>query len=217
MVTRSVRQGCPLSMALYIIASEPLIRNINTNKKLRGIAIDKENSIKITAYADDTTIFIRDEGEYKIHQQIFKEYEQASGAKINKEKTKELQIGRYRKGNRIKDQEAIEVLGIHFSANKQENQLNNWNKVIETVKKKLNKWKSRKMTMLGRITTPNSFGISQILYLNRIFPANNDNKKRLGKIFYNYIFDTRPINYSNANIRPFEEGGVQPSQYKFKM
>ena len=207
-VSRSVRQGCPLSMALYIIISEPLIRKINTNKKLRGIEIDKTNTIKITAYADDTTIFTRNEEEHKIYQQIFKEYERASGARINEEKTKEIQIGRYRRGNKIKNQEPVEILGILFSHNKAENQRNNWNKTIETIKNRLNRWKSRKMTMLGRVTTLNSFGVSQLLYLNRIFPLDIDSEKRIEKAFNNYIFDTRPLHYSNANmVRSYDEGG----------
>ena len=84
-------------MALYIMASEPLIRNINKNTKSKGLAIDKNRHIKITAYADDTTIFIGKELEEIEFQKIFEKYEKASGARINKEKTKELAIGRLRK------------------------------------------------------------------------------------------------------------------------
>ena len=62
--------------------------------------------------------------------------------------------------------------------------------------------------MLGRITTLNAFGISQILYFNKIIPASNENVKRLEKIASNYIFDVRPTNYSNNHmIRSYEEGG----------
>ena len=207
-VTRSVRQGCPLSMALYIVASEPLLRNINNSKDIRGIAINNDRNIKITAYADDTTIFIKNNIEEKYYQQIFDDYEKASGARINKEKTKELMIGKYRRKNKVTIQDSIEVLGIHFNHNKNENQKTNWNKIIEAIKKKLNKWKSRKMTILGRITTTNSFGISQLLYLNRIYPAENEELKRIEKIINNYVYDARPTNYSNANmLRGYDEGG----------
>ena len=207
-VTRSVRQGCPLSMALYIMASEPLLRNINEDRNLEGIAIDERKKLRVTAYADDTTIFIENNNDERIFQDIFNSYEKASGAKINKEKTKELKIGKYRKLRHVRTQEPIEILGILFHHNAHDNQKNNWNKTIEIIKNKLNKWKSRKLTILGRITTINSFGISQILYLNRIIEANQENIKRIQKILNNYIYDARPLNYANTNmLRDFEEGG----------
>jgi len=38
-IQRSVRQGCPLSMLLYVIAIESLNININNNTNIQGIKI----------------------------------------------------------------------------------------------------------------------------------------------------------------------------------
>ena len=119
-----------------------------------------------------------------------------------------MTIGNLRKRNKIIKQEPIEILGIMFHHNEHESNTQNWNKTIEIIKKNLNKWKGRKMTILGRVTTLNSFAISQLLYLNRIYAITNNNLKRLEKLLNNYIFDTRPQNYANANmIRSIKEGG----------
>ena len=38
-IKRSVRQGCPLSMFLYVLSLEPFIQNIDQNKKIEGIKL----------------------------------------------------------------------------------------------------------------------------------------------------------------------------------
>ena len=53
-----VRQGCLLSMLLYIIAIEVLANFINTDKMIKGIQIG-DHEIKIVNFADNTTILLR--------------------------------------------------------------------------------------------------------------------------------------------------------------
>ena len=52
-----VRQGCLLSMPLYIIAIEVPANLINTDKMIKGTQI-KDHEIKIVDFTDDTTIFL---------------------------------------------------------------------------------------------------------------------------------------------------------------
>ena len=52
-----VRQGCLLSMLLYIIAIDVLANFINTDKMIKGIEIGN-HEIKMVNFADDTTIFL---------------------------------------------------------------------------------------------------------------------------------------------------------------
>ena len=56
-ISRSVRQGCPLSMPLYILSLEPFIHKITLNSNIRGLKIPNlENELKILAHADDLNI-----------------------------------------------------------------------------------------------------------------------------------------------------------------
>ena len=57
---KGVRQGCPLSGLLFVLAVEPLTHQIRISESTKGL----ENGTKITKlslYADDTTAFIRDD------------------------------------------------------------------------------------------------------------------------------------------------------------
>ena len=54
---RGVRQGCPLSPYLFILGVEILAEKIRTNKSVKGIRV-QENEIKLSQYADDTTLIL---------------------------------------------------------------------------------------------------------------------------------------------------------------
>ena len=54
---RGVRQGCPLSPYLFILCVEVLAEKIRNTKDIKGIFIH-QNEIKISQYADDTTLIL---------------------------------------------------------------------------------------------------------------------------------------------------------------
>ena len=56
LIERGVWQECPLSI-LYIILAEVTIENIRQNKNIKEITISQKE-IKISAFADDTTLYI---------------------------------------------------------------------------------------------------------------------------------------------------------------
>ena len=59
-IERSVRQGCPLSPLLYVLALEPLLRRLRherTSPSLRDIPFVSRLVAKVSAFADDITVF----------------------------------------------------------------------------------------------------------------------------------------------------------------
>ncbi len=81
-VKRGIRQGCPLSGQVYSIVIEPLLCKLR--RELMGLQVNTLNcSIKLSAYADDVTVIIRDQSDIQVLKQALEFYGKASSAVVN--------------------------------------------------------------------------------------------------------------------------------------
>jgi len=84
-------------MPLYILNAEILALHIRANKLIRGLRRpDSQHEVNLSQYADDTSLLLRDEESIHTTFQTLDKYEQASGAKINRDKCKGLWCGSLR-------------------------------------------------------------------------------------------------------------------------
>jgi hypothetical protein len=85
-VSHSVRQDCGLSPALFALCIETLANRIRTNILIKGKDLPRAE-LKVSLYADDTTVLVRD-GPFAQHViDTFKTYESASGLSLNLNKS----------------------------------------------------------------------------------------------------------------------------------
>ena len=90
---RGVRQGCPLSPYLFILGVEILAEKVRNSKDIKGIFV-QGNQIKVSQYADDTTLIL--DGSKKSltsSLQILEDFKAISGLSLNNKKTEALWIG----------------------------------------------------------------------------------------------------------------------------
>ena len=88
---RGVRQGCPLFGLLFIIGIELFARAFISDQSIKGINVEKKE-IKITQYADDTTVFVRDEESVEQLLRLLDEFKLISGLEINTSKTEAMYV-----------------------------------------------------------------------------------------------------------------------------
>jgi hypothetical protein len=72
------KQGCALSMFLYILCIEELIIRLKQNEEIKGFVISKA-----AGYADDISGFLKSINSISFFFQEFKEWGKISGAVLN--------------------------------------------------------------------------------------------------------------------------------------
>ena len=161
---RGVRQGCPLSGLLFIIGIELFARALKNEQSIKGVNVETKE-IKITQYADDTTVFVKDEESVEQLLRLLDEFKSISGLEINTSKTEAMWLGCWRDKIRTPfnfkwPKEPICALGIYFSYNTEHANKLNFEEKINNLEKTLNGWKRRKLTLLGRINIVKTLGLS---------------------------------------------------------
>ena len=153
-IKRCIRQGCPLSMLIFITYSDLLTRKIQKDEQIKGVKF-QNFYFKIAQYADDTTFAFQS---YKEIEDILKELnkiEKVSGLKINPEKTQIIATNRYLKTKiqtnypLFKFNKYLKILGIKFYLNPTYN-INNWYQLLPKIRSILHKHENRKLTIYGK-------------------------------------------------------------------
>ena len=134
---RGTRQGDPISAYLFILVLEIAFLFTMKNENIKGLNVF-EKTFFYTAYADDTTFFLKDEKSVIEVIKIFDTFSMFSGLKPNKSKCEIAGIGAL-KGVQVAlcgmecidlTNKAIKILGVCYSYNQNlENQENFKNQV----------------------------------------------------------------------------------------
>lgn len=128
---------------------------------------DDEKEVKINAYVDDAQPFNSTENSYKESFKLFGRYENASGAKIHKTKTTAMYIWPWKtKKPEFKDitwtNKNVKTLGVHHGYHI--NQQDTWMGKITSIKSCIQVWKSRSLSLKGKVLIIKTFLISLIGY-----------------------------------------------------
>lgn len=119
-----LRQGCNLSPLLFIISAEIMASRIRQSKQIHGIELPDVyqdiTEVKLTQFADDTTIFVKDNVSINNVIKVLDEFAVLSGLHLNKAKCDTVWIGanRYNKnqvGNihwKFYPNNDIKILGV---------------------------------------------------------------------------------------------------------
>ena len=215
-ITRSVRQGCPLSPLLYVLALEPLLRRLNedgvANRAPRGEALTDVSRARASAYADDVSVFVFS-GEHirQVHQVLIR-YQQITGSIINCSKSSALRLGGWRGGTPLPalfdwTDGPIRILGIWFGPDLQLEK--NWMEVRTKVGAAVDLWLRRKLSLKGRAEACACYVFPLILYRLAVLPLPADTEKALEGLLFKLLWKRgKPLVRREACIQRIEGGGL---------
>ena len=166
-IERGVRQGCPLSMMLFVIFQEPLYRAIELSVKVKPI-MSPCTPMKLLGYADDTSFIVSDETSIIECFEILNKFELASGIKLNKNKTKLFGIGSWKNRQQWPVQDIrvlngnIKILGIYYDNDYDHAVFISWTKIIKAIKTKIDLLMNRKFNIYQKAKIVNYILLSKV-------------------------------------------------------
>jgi len=168
----ALRQGCPLSMALYALCIHPLLRTLED--RLTGINIGKRGQrISVLAYADDITVFLTHREDIEKVNQAIWTYEQATGAQLNLNNSRALAVGGWAEpitplGIDLLPQ--VKILGVTFGSTVDATVQESWSTVDNAVRAQARQAYARHLCLAHRVQYVQTYLLSKIWYLAQVLP-----------------------------------------------
>ena len=213
---RLIRQGFPISALLFILVAEIVAIIIRNEKTMTGINIG-ETELKISLMADDTSLFMFNINSLVNAIQISNNFTQCSGLRLNMYKTEIIPLGKIRdikhlpsSISRIKIQNGpFKGLRVWFSRDKEEIISLNCIDRIKNMNTLINIWKSRYLSLKGKVTIIRSLILPQIQFLFSMIYIPNNLLKDIETILFKYLWDGKPPKIKRSTIiASIEEGGL---------
>ena len=209
---RGVRQGCPLSVYLFLLIVELLAIKIRNTDSIKGIKVGN-NTIKISQMADDTTLFIKNTDSIEPLKQILKSFASCSGLLANMEKTKAFQINRQTPLNKYDlnwPKENIKLLGITITDDMKEHYEENFMPKIRCMHSLLRIWLQRKLSLKGKIVVINSLIMSLFVFPISITYVPKNVLDEIDKAVFSFLWDNKPPKIAKNVIQnKITEGGLK--------
>ena len=194
-MSRGIRQVCPVSAILFILAAEILAIKIRSSNSLQGILIGSRNKcVKISQYADDGILYINSKEEICCALNILSDFGRAAGVILNVSKCEGLWFENsvIRQFNKaafgITWKKSIRCLGIYIGQDEDMNHQKNWFEKLENIRTCLSKWKSRDLTLFGKVQVIKILALPQIILSATLLHLPQDIISELNKIFFGFVW-----------------------------
>ena len=199
-IERSVWQGCPLSPILYVLALELLLcrlRDEETNLALRSVPFAGSLTARVSAFADDITVFVSRHLDIKAVKKAVGEYELIAGVKVNFDKSEGLRLGAWRGSDTLPglfcwSDGLVRILRVWFGPDLQLER--NWSEVQAKVNAQVGIWLSSKLSLKGRAEACTMYVSPLILYRLAVLPLPKTRRLALQRSLSRLLCgDARPM------------------------
>lgn len=218
-----LRQGCPLSPFLFILAVEKMADAISSNVNIRGISMGN-CEINISQYADDSTIFVRDSGSLETMLDQVRDFGLVSGLHLNTDKCEGLLVkctpllGPL--GSQISFSDRIHVLGLDFYASPptEDSITSGYTKYVTKMSNICAVWQSRRLPIKGKVTVLNSLVLPIIYYIASNSYCPNTVISQVNAVVTNFLWNGNRSKISMKTlILPVREGGLGLHDFRLRL
>ena len=180
-----------------MLSLEVLACSIRQNENIQGIKIGKEE-VKLALFAHDLSCFVKNKSSCEQLTSSLENFTAVSGLKVNSEKTECFCLG-------LKKLLAT----MYFSYNQLLRKKASFEGILKSVKKTLNMWKWRGLTLLGKIETVKSFAIPKRMSKAALIYVSKDLIRAVNKELYGFIWNGKDKVKCSALINDIELGGLR--------
>ena len=216
-ISRGVRQGDPLSPYLFLITIEILAHALRNDNTIKGINLGSYE-VKQVLYADDMTIFIRDQNSLKNLRAVFHSFQKISGLKVNIEKTNIMRIGKEGEGlgdagvekagfgNPVRE---VKILGVYFSVDLKIREELNYKEILSKIKRLLGWWKQRDLSLSGKIHLLKTYALSKLNYISSSIVVPSWLFREIKKVCFEFIWKGKDRIKRQIMYQDFGDGGFR--------
>ena len=187
---------------------EPLIRRLRdegTNPALRGVPFAGPLTARVSAFADDITVFVSRRLDIKALKKVVGEFERIAGAKVNFDKSEDLRLGVWRGSDTLTG--PVRVLGVWFRPDLQLER--NWSEVQTKVNAQVEIWLSRRLSLKGRAEACTVYVFPLILYRLAVLPLPKAHRLALQRSLSRWVWGgARPMVRRLVCIQRTRNGGL---------
>ena len=165
---------------------------IRQNSDIKGIYIGEEHKTKLQ-YADDTTAILADTNSTKVLFELLDRFRNISGLKINCSKTEGMWIRSSLKESKEEHfgikwpKIPIKALGVYFIYDQELLKEKNFIQRLDSIKKLINIWSSRGLSIDGKVTKVKSFFIPKFAYVCSLLPTPKEIINTLNQLLFKFL------------------------------
>lgn len=190
---RGVRQGCPISPFLFVLAVEKLADVIRQDPLIRGIDLLDSNT-KMLQFADDSSLFLQDESSLLTALQTIQSFQSVSGLGLNIGKSQGIIIGDIHLQSDLAKAipwgHKLHILGINFDVREYENKdvELNFRPALQKMKRVCDSWSLRNISLKGKTVVLNTLVLPIIYYQCTMLPVPHSVFKEIDAMISSFLW-----------------------------